>query len=104
MSRPRQLRPYVVAALLVVVGALVLGVLHVPDRAAAAQDPVPAVADSRTWLVDAIDDFRGNRWESVDTRTSQVTIQTGDTVEWRFDFAAFGSKSSDPRSTSTTMT
>jgi PKD repeat protein len=88
MSRPRQLRPYVVAALLVVVGALVIGVTHVPDRAAAAQDPVPTAADGRTWLVDAIDDFRGNRWESVDTMTSRVTIQIGDTVEWRFDFAA----------------
>ena len=88
MSRPRHLRPYVVAVLLVVVTALVLGAARVPDRAAAAQESAPTEADGRTWLVDAIDDFRGNRWESVDTRTSEVTIQAGDTVEWRFDFAA----------------
>jgi PKD repeat protein len=88
MSRPSRLRPYAVAVLLVVVGALVLGVTRVPERASASvQDPADS-ADARTWVVDAIDDFRGNRWESVDNRTSEVTIQTGDTVEWRFDFAA----------------
>ena len=42
-------------------------------------------ADGRTWVVDAVDDMYGNRWESVDTGTSEVTIEVGDTVEWQFD-------------------
>ena len=45
---------------------------------------------SRTWVVDAVDDTSGNRWESVDTGTTVVTIAVGDTVEWQFDRATMG--------------
>ena len=41
-------------------------------------------------MVDAVDDATGNRWESVDTGTSVVTIRVGDTVEWQFDRATQG--------------
>lgn len=44
----------------------------------------------RTWVVDAVDDGSGNRWDSVDTGTSVVTIRVGDTVEWQFDRATQG--------------
>ena len=40
----------------------------------------------RTWIVDAIDDAYGNRFESRDTGSSEVTIEVGDTVEWRFEW------------------
>lgn len=49
-----------------------------------------AAADARTWVVDAVDDPSSNRWESVDTGLSQVTISVGDTVEWQFDRATQG--------------
>jgi PKD repeat protein len=49
-----------------------------------------SVAEPRTWVIDAVDDEAGNRWESVDTRTSTVTIAVGDTVEWQFDRAGQG--------------
>ncbi|HSU01715.1 MAG TPA: PKD domain-containing protein, partial [Nocardioides sp.] len=49
-----------------------------------------AVVEGRTWVVDAVDDASGNRWESVDTGTSVVTIAVGDTVEWHFDRATQG--------------
>ena len=44
----------------------------------------------RTWVVDAVDDTAGNRWDAVDTGTSVVTIRVGDTVEWQFDRATQG--------------
>ncbi len=47
-------------------------------------------AEGRTWVVDAIDEARGNYWRSVDTGTSTVTIEVGDTVEWQFDQATMG--------------
>ncbi|WP_205473684.1 PKD domain-containing protein, partial [Nocardioides sp. SYSU D00038] len=54
---------------------------------AAQADPTAAAAEPRTWVVDAIDDSLGSRWESVDTGTQVVTIEVGDTVEWQFDRA-----------------
>lgn len=47
----------------------------------------PAAAEPRTWVVDAVDDASGNRWESADTGGAEITVQPGDTVEWRFDRA-----------------
>ena len=41
-------------------------------------------------MVDAVDDTASNRWESVDTGTTVVTIAVGDTVEWQFDRATQG--------------
>ena len=49
-----------------------------------------AVEEGRTWVVDAIDDTSSNRWESVDTGTSTLTVAVGDTVEWQFDRATQG--------------
>lgn len=46
-----------------------------------------AADDGRTWVVDAVDDLYGSRWLSVDTATTDVTIEVGDTVEWQFDQA-----------------
>ncbi|MDO9454520.1 PKD domain-containing protein [Nocardioides sp.] len=64
--------------LLVLVGLLAVTRLS-PDAVAA--EP------TRTWVVDAVDDGRGNRWESVETGTSTVRVAIGDTVEWQFDRA-----------------
>lgn len=49
-----------------------------------------AAEPPRTWVVDAVDDTASNRWESVDTGTTIVTIRAGDTVEWQFDRATQG--------------
>lgn len=49
-----------------------------------------AAAEGRTWVVDAVDEPTSNRWDSVDTGTSVVTIAVGDTVEWQFDRATQG--------------
>ena len=47
---------------------------------ATASAAVAAVADGRTWVVDAVDDTASNRWESVDTGTSVVTIAVGEHI------------------------
>ncbi|TWH04710.1 FOG: PKD repeat [Nocardioides sp. J9] len=62
---------------------VVLGLLAVAPARVAADEPAP-----RTWVVDAVDDADGSRWESVDTGGNTITIRPGDTVEWRFDAAA----------------
>jgi PKD repeat protein len=77
--------PRVVVALLLLVASACASVL-VPSSVASA----PAVAEGRTWVVDAVDDASSNRWESVDTGTTVVTISVGDTVEWQFDRASQG--------------
>ncbi|GAA1515013.1 PKD domain-containing protein [Nocardioides humi] len=58
---------------------LVLGLLAVAPVQAA--EPAP-----RTWVVDAVDDEAGNRWEA-ETGGNVITIRPGDTVEWRFERA-----------------
>ncbi|MCW2737008.1 PKD domain-containing protein, partial [Nocardioides sp.] len=70
------------ALLLLVCSALVGGAAGATSTAVAVQ--------GRTWVVDAVDDSASNRWESVDTGTSVVTIGVGDTVEWQFDRATQG--------------
>ncbi|WP_246856052.1 PKD domain-containing protein [Nocardioides xinjiangensis] len=59
-----------------------------------AEDTVEVVveepAETRTWVVDAVDEARGNYWRSADTGTSTVTVEVGDTVEWQFDQATMG--------------
>ncbi len=78
--------PRVVVALLLLVASVSTGVL-VPASVASA----PASAEEgRTWVVDAVDDTSSNRWDSVDTGTTVVTIRVGDTVEWQFDRATQG--------------
>ncbi|TYL49691.1 PKD domain-containing protein [Nocardioides sp. BGMRC 2183] len=49
-----------------------------------------AAAEGQTWVVNAVDDEDGNRWESVDTDSSTVTIEVGDTVEWQFVWGIAG--------------
>jgi PKD repeat protein len=71
-----------IVLVLLLVAAGLLGVVTATSRPSAA-----VAAEARTWVVDAIDDPRGNRWESVDTGTNEVTIGVGDTVEWQFDRA-----------------
>lgn len=78
MSHSR--RPLVVGLLVAVLAAA--GLLPL------ATAPAATGAAGRTWVVDAVDDAYGNRWESVDTLTSEVRIAVGDTVEWQFDRAA----------------
>lgn len=92
MPLPTRHRP--LAAVLAVVLAL-SGVL------VAALAPAGADGAGRTWVVDAVDDEWGNRWESVDTGTPEVTIRVGDTVEWQWDRARQGHDltSLDTRST-----
>lgn len=70
---------------LVTAGLLTLGVLQATAAPAA---PASSEDGGRTWVVDAIDDGQGNRWESVETGTSELTVTVGDTVEWQFDRAA----------------
>lgn len=72
-----------VLAALVLVASVLSGALVVSSSTAAA-------AGARTWVVDAVDSTSGNAWESVDTGTSVVTINVGDTVEWQFDRADQG--------------
>ncbi|WP_374457668.1 PKD domain-containing protein [Nocardioides sp.] len=72
-----------------VLGALVL-VASVLSGALAASSPTAAAAEGRTWVVDAVDSTSSNLWQSVDTGTSVVTINVGDTVEWQFDRANQG--------------
>ena len=58
-----------------------------------ASAPASAERAGRTWVVDAVDDHGDtelNRWDSVDTGTTVVTIRVGDTVEWQFDRATQG--------------
>lgn len=69
----------------VVAGLALAGVLTATAAPAA---PSSVADDGRAWIVDAVDDGQGNRWESVDTGSSEVTISVGDTVEWQFDRAA----------------
>jgi PKD repeat protein len=76
---------------LVVVGALSAALVAtglLPATAAPGPTGPSATAAGRTWVVDAVDDATGNRWESVDTGTSEVVVEIGDTVEWQFDRAA----------------
>lgn len=78
--------PRVVVAFFLLVASGFASVL-VPASVASA----PAMAEEgRTWVVDAVDDSSSNRWESVDTGTTVVTIVVGDTVEWQFDRATQG--------------
>src|SRR5687767_10476579 len=74
-------RPVLVAALAALLAFTGLTV-SVPSAMAETVSPRPAT----TWVVDAVDDAFGNRWESRDTGTSEVTVQVGDTVEWRFEW------------------
>lgn len=98
--RSRPLRPTVsvlrpLVAVLVVAGLVVAGLLVTgPERVnatlAPATDPAAASAPApveggRTWVVDAVDDSFGAKWRSVNTETSEVRVQVGDTVEWQFD-------------------
>lgn len=73
------IRRLVTAALVLLAVAGALAAVTVTGRAAA--------DDGRTWVVDAVDDLYGSRWLSVDTATTEVTIEVGDTVEWQFDEA-----------------
>lgn len=70
-------------------GVLVL-VASVLTGAVATSAPTAAATEGRTWVVDAVDGTSSNTWESVDTGTSVVTINVGDTVEWQFDRANQG--------------
>ena len=70
--------------------AVLLLVASVLSGALATSSPTAAAAEGRTWVVDAVDDVSSNRWESVDTGTTLVTIAVGDTVEWQFDRATMG--------------
>ncbi len=79
--RPRA-RWRAVLALLLVLATAATGALVATSTASA--------QEGRTWVVDAVDDAASNRWESVDTGTSVVTIAVGDTVEWQFDRATQG--------------
>ena len=84
--RPR-LRPRLRAGLAAVLLASMVSV----GAVAATSTAAPAAAEpARTWVVDAVDDASSNRWESVDTGTTVVTIRVGDTVEWQFDRATQG--------------
>ncbi|QDH10988.1 PKD domain-containing protein [Nocardioides dongxiaopingii] len=83
LSRWSALRVRVLVALVVAAGLT----SAVASQAVAEQAPAGAAAAPRTWVVDAIDDGRGNRWEAVGTGTSQARIVVGDTVEWQFDRA-----------------
>lgn len=83
--RPRAPRSRTVGAVLAS-ALLALGALAA--TAATAAPPAPDADTGLTWVVDAIDDGQGNRWESVDTGTSELTVTVGDTVEWQFDQAA----------------
>jgi PKD repeat protein len=89
--------------LLALLGAVVAGLAlaGVLTATAAPAAPSSVADDGRTWVVDAVDDGEGNRWESVDTGTSEVVITVGDTVEWQFDRAAMAHDlvSEDTRST-----
>jgi PKD repeat protein/glucose/arabinose dehydrogenase len=68
-----------------------VGVMAISDAPTADYDFFRWGADEpsepRTWVVDAVDDAQGNRWESAEDGSSTVTIQPGDTVEWQFDEA-----------------
>ncbi len=79
----------VTAVLLSVVSSLAAVLLAGPV-AGQSTGAVASTEGGRTWVVDAVDDTAGNRWESVDTGLSLVTIAVGDTVEWQFDRAAQG--------------
>ncbi|WP_210649238.1 PKD domain-containing protein [Nocardioides sp. SYSU D00065] len=76
------------ALLALVLGASVVAVAVLGGAVAATG--TAAAEHARTWVVDAVDDDRGTRWESVDTGDSTVTIGVGDTVEWQFDRAQQG--------------
>ena len=75
--------PRAALALLLLIASALVGTVAATTTGAAA-------AEGRTWVVDAVDDTTSNRWESVDTGGSVVTIAVGDTVEWQFDRATQG--------------
>lgn len=82
MPRLRTTLALVLLAASLTLGAVgAVGVVATTSSAAEAQ---------RTWVVDAVDDSAGNRWDAVDTGTSVITIRVGDTVEWQFDRATQG--------------
>jgi PKD repeat protein len=83
---PRSVRP----ALRGVVATALLASLVSVGAVAATSTAAPVAEAPRTWVVDAVDDATSNRWESVDTGTTVVTIRVGDTVEWQFDRATQG--------------
>ena len=69
---------------------LLAAMLTIAGAAATSTAASSAAEPPRTWVVDAVDDTQGNRWDAVDTGTSVVTIRVGDTVEWQFDRATQG--------------
>lgn len=81
------LRSAVRAALAVLLVGVGLAATSVARGAVPADDTTGvATREARTWVVDAFDDPHASAsWLSRDTGTSQVTIQVGDTVEWRFE-------------------
>ena len=91
-GRPRRSRTSVLPILAGALAAvLVLTGLGAPGGAVSATtDGSATPAAARTWIIDAVDDQSGARWVSRDTGTSQLTIQVGDTVEWRFEFPRAG--------------
>ncbi len=72
----------VAAALVAALVGSLMGLL--PPSAAA------GATQARTWVVDAVDTTTDNQWVSVDTATSVVAVEVGDTVEWQFDRATMG--------------
>jgi PKD repeat protein len=70
----------IAAAIWAAVLAIALGATYVASTGTPA-----SAADGRTWVVDAVDDADGNRFVSRETGTSELTVEVGDTVEWRFD-------------------
>lgn len=72
-------------AVVLAVTAFCFGMLGTAPTPVAASGSAP---EGRTWVVDAVDDAYGNYWEAEATGTPQVTVEVGDTVEWRFDRAA----------------
>lgn len=84
MRIPRKSPPALLVGALVAV-LLCAGLTGVGQALSASATEASAPA-ARTWVVDAVDDEDGNRFESRDTGTSVVTINVGDTVEWRFEW------------------
>lgn len=80
-STTRHLHAAVAALCLALVAAWLVVDLRAAEAAPAARD---TDATPTTWVVDAVDDARGNRWEAASTGTSTVRIAVGDSVEWRF--------------------
>ncbi|MCF6376373.1 PKD domain-containing protein [Nocardioides KLBMP 9356] len=90
-SRPTRLLPVLLHPLRAALAlALLAATLTVAAVAATSTATSSAAEPPRTWVVDAVDDSSGNRWDSVDTGGPVLTIRVGDTVEWQFDRATMG--------------